>query len=293
MAEAMSDENNIVDPITLIQEELDNLEKVLKTKTENNTFLKKRKFGLVAAKEYFTPRTQSEHKSLNHDFYLRTREDFFGKPIYENDHYRDYAITKDKVLRLRLLHPDKDEAILGVDLVYEHFNMENETVRFAHMQYKTWNNNTLYESASSNMRSQLIKMKHHICDSKFCEGPDEKRGEYRFPYCAAFLRPTAKLQHSDSKLITSGYHIPLCQTLALLDRDGKLTKKSIKEKSITGSIFEELFVNNIAGSRWITIEKLEQFYYEKGINSSLNTIRIHAQEVDTYGEYDKIKKRGD
>ncbi|MGA9212354.1 hypothetical protein [Kaistella sp.] len=293
MSEAMSDAETIVEPVILIQDELDKLEIVLKTKTENNTFLKKRKFGLIAAKEYFTPRVQSEHKSLNHDYYLKTRDDYFGKPLYENDHYKDYAISRDKVLRLRLLHPDKDEAILGVDLIYEHFSMENELVRFAHMQYKTWDNNVLYESSSKNMRAQLLKMKNHICDSNFCKGPDEQRGEYRFPYYSAFLRPTSKLQHNESKLITSGYHIPLCQTLALLDKDGKLTKKSIKDKSIKGSIFEELFVNNIAGSRWISIETLEEFYEDKGINSHLNTIRVHAQEVDTFGEYDKIKKRGE
>lgn len=293
MAEAESTEEDKVEPVTLIQKELDSLEKVLLRKKENNTFLKKRKFGLVAAKEYFTPRNQSEHKSLNHDFYLKTREDYFGKPLYENDHYKDYKITNDKVLRIRLLHPDNDETILGVDMIYEHFSMENEKVRFAHMQYKTWDNNVLYESSSSNMRAQLLKMKNHLCDSDFCKGPDSKnRNDYRFPYCAAFLRPTAKLQHNDSRLITTGFHVPLCQTLTLLDAEGKLTKKTIRDKSIKGNIFEELFINNIAGSRWITIDELESFYEEKGINSNLNTIRIHAQEVDTFGEYDKVKKTG-
>ncbi len=293
MAEAESSEENIVEPLDLIQKELSNLEKVLEKKTDNNTFLKKRKFGLVAAKEYFTPRNQSEHKSLNHDFYLRSRDDYFGKPLYENDHYKDYKINKDKVLRIRLLHPDKDEAILGVDMVYEHFNMESEKVRFAHMQYKSWNNNILYESASSNMRAQLIKMKDHLCDSNYCKGPESKnRNEYRFPYCSAFLRPTAKLQNSDSKLITSGYHVPLCQAISLLDLEGKLTKETIRDKSIKGNIFEDLFISNIAGSRWITIDELENFYEEKGINSNLNTIRIHAQEVDTFSEYDKVRKRG-
>ena len=294
MAEAESSEENNVEPLDLIQQELNNLEKVLQKKTDNNTFLKKRKFGLIAAKEYFTPRNQSEHKSLNHDFYLRTRDDYFGKPVYENDHYKDYKLSKDKVLRIRLLHPDKDEAILGVDMVYEHFNMESEKVRFAHMQYKSWDNKVLYESASSNMRAQLNKMKDHLCDSNYCKGPEStNRSEYRFPYCSAFLRPTAKLQNNDSKLITSGYHVPLCQTIALLDLDGKITKDTIRDKSIKGNIFEDLFISNSAGSRWITIDELENFYEEKGINSNLNTIRIHAQEVDTFGEYDKVKNTGE
>jgi len=292
-ADALSTEYIFVNPVDLIQKEIDELDEILKKKKEDNAHLKKRKFGLVAAKEFFTPRTQSEHKSLNRDFYLRSREDYFGKPLYETDSFKDYQINKDKVLRLRLLHPDKDEAILGVDLIYEHFDMRLEMVRFAHMQYKSWDNNILYESASSNMRAQLLKMKANICDSNFCKGPEGNRGEYRFPYCSAFLRPTSKLQSNESKLITSGYHVPLCQTLFLLDKDKKITKQSIKDKSIKGNIFEELFVTNIAGSRWITIDDLEKFYEEKGITSHINTIRVHAQEVDTYGEYDKISKRGD
>ncbi|MCS3868954.1 hypothetical protein J3D55_001870 [Chryseobacterium ginsenosidimutans] len=288
-AEGLSSEENIINPTDLIQKELDELELILKTKKENNTYLRKRKFGLIAAKEYFNPRKQSEHKSLNHDFYLRSRDDFFGKPIYETDNFKDYQITKDKVLRLRLLHPDKDEAILGVDLIYEHFDMRLEIVRFAHMQYKTWDNNVLYASSSSNMKAQLLKMKTNICDSNYCKGSEDSRSEYRFPYCSAFLRPTSKLQANDSKLITSGYHVPLCQALILLNKEGKITKQLIKDKSIKGSIFEELFINNIAGSRWISIDDLENFYLEKGIVSNINTIRIHAQEVDTYGEYDRIK----
>ncbi len=288
-AEALSSGDNVIEPTDLIQIELDELELILENKKENNTFLKKRKFGLIAAKEYFNPRKQSEHKSLNHDFYLRSRDDFFGKPIYESDNFKDYQITKDKVLRLRLLHPDKDEAILGVDLIYEHFDMRSGVVRFAHMQYKTWDNNILYASSSSNMKAQLLKMQSNICESNYCNGSELSRSEYRFPYCSAFLRPTSKLQANDSKLITSGYHIPLCQALKLLNSEGKLTKKSIRDKSIKGNIFEELFVNNIAGSRWISIDDLENFYEEKGIVSHINTIRIHAQEVDTYGEYDRIK----
>lgn len=292
MASALSTSNEEISPLDLIQEELNKLENVLSKATGNNVHLRKRKFGLIAAKEYFTPRAQSEHKSLNHDFYLRSRDDFFGKPLYENDNFKDYRISNDKILRLRLLHPDKDEAILGVDFIYEHFDMEKEVVRFAHMQYKTWNNKILYESSSKNMRAQLEKMKTNICDSGYCMGSNNNRTQYRFPFCSAFLRPTSKLQNSDSKLITSGYHVPLCEAMKLLNKYGNMSKEAIRDRSIKGNIFEELFISNIAGSRWITIDELERFYEEKGINSNINTIRVHAQEVDTYGEYDKIKKQG-
>lgn len=41
LAEAQSTEDNIIEPLFLIQKELDSLEEVLEKKTDNNTFLKK------------------------------------------------------------------------------------------------------------------------------------------------------------------------------------------------------------------------------------------------------------
>lgn len=292
-AEAASTEDNIILPVDLITTELKRLESLLEKSGKKSTYLLKRKFELIAAKEYFTPRAQSEHKSLNHDFYLRGRDDYFGKPLYENDNFKDYKISKDKILRLRLLHPDREEAILGVDLVYENFDMQFNRVRFAHMQYKTWNNNVLYESATTNLVSQIQKMESHLCKSGYCKGPkNQKREDYRFPYCSGFLRPTSKIQNPDSKLLTTGLHIPICQALKLFAEEKKISKENSKDKSIKGHIFEELFMTNIAGSRWIDIEELEKFYIEKGINSHTNRIRIHAQEVDTFSEYEKNKNRG-
>jgi hypothetical protein len=282
-----------VKPVELIEKELEELEELLiPVDKEDSFYLRKRKFGLIAAKEFFTPRVQSEHKSLSHDFYLSSRDDYFGKPLYQNDEYKDYKITDNKLLRLRLLHPDKDEAILGVDLIYEHFDMKLERVRFAHMQYKTWNTNALYETSSTNLIPQIQKMEKHLCKSGFCKGPkNAKRDDYRFPYCSGFLRPTSKLQKSDSKLITTGLHIPICQALKLFKDDKKITKENTRDKSIKGIIFEELFITNIAGSRWIPIDELEKFYVKKKIDSHLNTIRIHAQEVDIYTEEEKNKTR--
>lgn len=290
-AEALSDEVEEVKPVDLIQKELDEIDELLEKKPEKSAYLRKRKFGLVAAKEFFTPRKQSEHKSLSHDFYLKSREDFFGKPLYDSDSFKDYKISEDKILRLRLLHPDNDEAILGVDLVYEHFDLKRDMVRFAHMQYKAWNSNVLYESSSSNLRSQLTKMRQHLCDSSYCQGPDAPDNEYRFPYCSGFLRPTSKLQSSESKLITTGVHIPICQAILLLDNEKKISKDNLKDRSIKGNIFEELFINNIAGSRWIQISELEHFYESKKIVSEINSIRIHAQEVDIDRNFEEFLRK--
>lgn len=294
-AEALSDVDDNISPIDLINKEMEEIDSMLtksKNKSSNSTYLYKRKFELTAAKEYFTPRKVSEHKSLNHDFYLRARDEFFGKPLYENDDFRDYKINKDKVLRLRLLHPDKAEAILGVDLIYEHFDLQLNRVRFAHMQYKAWDNKSLYESSTSNLKDQILKMKSNLCEQGYCKGPEnKKKSGYRFPHCSGFLRPTSKLQHSESKLISTGLHIPICQALKLFQEDGKINKDNSKDKSIKGHIFEELFISNIAGSRWIKIDELEKFYTEKNIISYTNRIRIHAQEVDLFDESKKNKDR--
>jgi hypothetical protein len=281
-----------VEPLDLITEELERVEKLLDEKDSlKATYVKKRKFQLVAALEYFKPRKQSEHKSLNHDFYLKTRYQEFNKPLYDGDNYKDFRINENKVLRLRMLHPDHEETILGVDLIYENFDLELERVRFAHMQYKSWDGKSLYLSQAKNLMPQLEKMVTNVCKSGLCKGPDENRA-FRFPYCSAFLRPTNKLQKAESKLITTGLHLPICEALKILkEKDGIIKKSECSDKSIKGKIFEELFIDNLAGSRWISIDELELFYEKKGILSHTNSIRIHAQEIDFKLDAEKNKNK--
>lgn len=291
-AAATSTAENKVEPVDLIISELNRVEEILAKKNGNFTYLNKKKFNLVAAKEYFTPRNQSEHKSLNHDFYLRSRYEYFGNPIYENDSFKDFKITKDKVLRLRLLHPDHEETILGVDLIYEHFDMKQKRVRFAHMQYKAWNNNVLYISKAKNLVPQLEKMQKNLCKTGLCMGPESKTRDYRFPYCSGFLRPTSKLQRPESKLITTGLHLPICEAMKIIAEKGMIKKQECTDRSIKGYIFEELFNTNLAGSRWVDIEDLDKFYELHNILAHTDRIRIHAQEIDTESDYDKNKNRG-
>ncbi len=290
-AEAESTEDLKINPVDLIDKELKRIEELLSKKNGKFTYLNKKKFNLVAAKEYFTPRNQSEHKTLNHDFYLRSRYDYFGKPLYENDSFKDFKINKDKVLRLRLLHPDQEETILGVDLIYEHFDMRTNKVRFAHMQYKSWNNKTLYISQAKNLEAQLDKMKKNLCISGLCQGPDNNNRDYRFPYCSAFLRPTSKLQRPDSKLISTGLHLPICEAIKIISDKGMISKEDCSDKSIKGHIFEELFNTNLAGSRWIDIDDLDRFYESHKILAYTDRIRIHAQEIDTVSDYEKNKDK--
>lgn len=285
-AEAMSTDDKKVEPLELIYEELSELEAILTSANASKKYhMERRKVLLIAAKEYFTPRVLSEHKSLGHDFNLETRHDYFGKKIYSTSEFKLFKLSKYKLLRLSLLHPDKQESVLGADLVYEHFDLSDNRVRFAHLQYKTWNNQELYASSNKSLVPQLEKMSKHLCQSGFCKAPTSTKNlEFRFPHCSGFLRPTSNKQNPDSKLITTGLHLPICQALGIFKEDKKITKENSKDKSIKAHIFEELFADNIVGSRWITISELESFYSSKNLTSHLNTVRVHAQAIDVPDE---------
>jgi hypothetical protein len=288
MAEAQSTDALKFSPVDLINEELHKME----TLSENNgdkKFIKKRVLDLKAAKEYFMPRKVSEHKALNQDFFLAGRGDYFSKNIYENDSYKDYKLDNNRVLRLRLLHPDKEEAILGSDLVYEQFDLKTNRVRFIHMQYKMWADSTLYFN-DERMMGQISKLETHLCKSNYCTSATND-GAFRLPYCSAFLRPTNKMQNADSKLVTSGVHVPICFIQKIKETEKKLTRKNCSENSISSKVFEELFHSNMIGSRWISIDELEAFYEQKEISSLTNSIRIHAQEVSIMTDEEKYSKK--
>jgi hypothetical protein len=247
---------------------------------KNASLIQRRIFALESALEYFQPEDISENYILNHDFSLTHKHDFFRKKLYDSAKVKDYKLTGKRVLRLRLLHPDKAERIIGSDLVYEQFDLRNERVRFIHLQYKTWNTERLYFS-QGNMVDQIEKLDKNICKSGFCENEDGSNfsDNYRFPYCSAFLRPTSYLAKPDSPFISSGIHLPICMVNRIRETDKKIDKKNIRGKSVGHRIFEELFINKHIGSRWISIDQLEKFYEEKGITSEMKRLRVHAQEV--------------
>lgn len=266
-------------PAELIKEEIQKNKSLLDIES-TNVSITKRIMELEIALDYFEPDEISENMLLNHDFALALKFDKISKPIYEDEKLKDYKLADDRMLRLRFLHPDKSERILGADLIYEQFDLRLNKVRFVHLQYKTWDENVLYFSSGS-LSAQMKKISSHLCKSGLCNGDDGNNvaSEYRLPFCSGFLRPTSKLTKPDSKLITSGIHIPVCVTQILEKRDKKITKENSKENSVGFKIFEELFLNNLLGSRWISFDELEKFYSEKGIASQIGRVRIHAQEV--------------
>ena len=281
-AEALSTLDETIEPLLLIIKDIEENEELKKKAPNKTSFIDKKLIELKSAYNFFQPRKVSEHKILNHDFYLANRRGYFSKKIYENDSYKDYQLSKNKLLRMRLLHPDKAEAILGVDLIYEIYDLESNKVRFCHLQYKMWDAESNTISLDDRAFGQIRKIESNLCHNNFCKDSNgSKHSErYRLPYCCGFLRPTDRLQDSESKLVSSGVHIPVCEVRKLKANKKPLNKKNISQISISSKHFENLFNEDLIGSRWITIDELEKFYEEKDIASFTNTIRIHAQEID-------------
>ncbi|WP_121811992.1 hypothetical protein [Mucilaginibacter kameinonensis] len=289
-AAAMSDDFNEVKPIDLLDKEIAEIEPLSKNAQEKKS-LKTYLINLKAAREYFAPVKLSEHKILNHDFYLADRSKIISDPGYSQDDYKDYRLDKTRLLRLRLLHPDKPEAILGTDLIYEQFDLLRERVRFVHLQYKMWDNDTIYFSKGS-IKEQIEKLESKLCSTGFCCDQNGKGhgGGFRFPHCSAFFRPTEKLVAADSKLVSNGIHIPICTIKGIKDNDTKLSRKNTRESGVTSKIFEELFIGNFIGSRWMSLDELDAFYASNDIPNLTNSIRVHAQEVITATEEEMDKR---
>ena len=155
-------------------------------------------------------------------------------------------------------------------------------VRLAAIQYKVWDGETLYKS--DNIASQLDRLHKTFCSNKLCEqfAESQRKDAYRLPYCSAFLRPTDKLQHPDSRFISSAYHIPVCvveRSWQDTVRGGqKIERKYFRSEAVTHRVFEELFNANMLGSKWLTYEELEKLYREHKILEADEHIIIHAQE---------------
>lgn len=276
------------DPVSLIEDAILTYETLLRQSDSETTFIKKKIFELEFAKEYFNPRKVSENQILNSDFTLAGRNSFFEKTLYENEQRKDYKLTDNRILRIRLAHPDKYEQIIGSDMIYEQFDLRDNTVRFVHLQYKTWNSKILYFSSSSNLIPQINKLSKNICGSGFCK-EEEEEGNFRFPFCSAFLRPTSYILKPDSKLVSTGEHIPVCKVKEL-EKEGKITFDGMKKNSVGHKIFEELFIRNSLGSKKIYIETLEKFYSDKGLLSNLENIRVHLCEVICESESEKNQR---
>lgn len=256
---------------------------------DKKKFVKQKILSLTGLKETLRPRRISENRYLQRDFSTVDRRDFGASLVIQNDFVADFRLKSNSFLRIRLLHPDRIEHSTGADLIYEQHDVEQGKIRVMFLQYKIWEDGVLYYSQAHNLEQQLRRMHSLLCEDRYCKQPESLNGEfeYRFPYCSAFLRPTDKVQLSNSKLISTGIHIPVCLALAWRNRgDISINKKEIRTATLTHEIFEGLFNKSFIGSRWLTEEELERFYRSNEILESDESIKIYAREImDNYPSY--------
>ncbi len=204
--------------------------------------------------------------------------------------YKEYVVTKDRRLRVRVLHPDPPEAHSGVDLIYENYYQQKTDgkkpvllVRIAALQYKMWNGKNLYTSQAPNLIPQLEKMRKAFCESGFCNKPANNDDErYRLPYCSAFIRPTDKRQTKDAWQVTHAWQIPICEALKKFETTPEgnkvLHSNKVSNCAVTQDIFQDFFNRGMLGSRWVNVGNLNKFYSKIGIFDTLERVVVHAQE---------------
>jgi hypothetical protein len=273
-------EERSVTPLELIDPEIKEFERLHAVDPEKTEIEKKLK-QLYDARQYFIPRKYTETQLILHDLHNVKRG--IPLPTVAKGRYRQYRISKDRGLRIYLLHPDPPEHSMGADLVYETYWEKRKLARIAVVQYKICSGRAIYSSQSRNLEAQMLRMHNVFCDSGLCD-PWNKDSEqrFRFPFCAAFLRPTDELQEPNSTLISSGLHVPICIAQKSWEDTGrggkKLDKSKIRNSSVTHKVFEELFNASLLGSRWFTYDEIEKLYREHGMLESDDRVMLHAQE---------------
>jgi hypothetical protein len=284
MAEAQSQiEGRIINPVDLLDERMAVLTKLIATNINNSDLLKKELDRLNMSRSLLIPKSIQEDYILHHDVKCLK---FGVKPIEIQAKYADYIVAENRIIRVRMIHPNDGEQSMGADLIYEQYDTENMKVRFLVVQYKIWDGEFIYWSESKNVDRQIQKMNDNLCAKGYCycENGKNVSGDYRYPFCTAFLRPTDKLQFKNSKFTSSGMHIPVCKIEGLTDitKEGNkvLRKNMMRQSSLSQNHFEECFNYNQVGSRWLSYEELERLYKEHKILDSDENIIIHVQELE-------------
>lgn len=274
-------ENRDVPPTEIIDGEIDILNGLLQAESVND-LIKRRLILLENTRRLLLPKRYTENQLILRDLFKVNRN--IPNPPIEGDTYREFQITDDRGLRVRLLHPDPPEYFVGADLIYETYWEKKELIRLAVVQYKIWNGKVLYTSQAENLEKQIEKLKSVFCDTGLCEAyPGSARASaYRLPFCIAFLRPTDELQDPDARLISSGLHIPVCTVLRSWQETGrggkKIERKNIRSEALSHKVFEEVFNTNMLGSRWMTYSEIEELYHRNKILDPAERMVLHVQE---------------
>lgn len=270
-----------VSPVTLLDHDIAEYERLLEAPGGGRGQLSRAVAARVRARGWLEERAFSETKLIERDVFIAARPDL---PRQESgDGYVGYSLPFERALRIRLLHPDKPEHATGADLVYEFCDQGMHRARLAFVQYKIWDGHQLRFANAKNLDAQLTRLTRVSCERGLCScsDPQEPPGSYRLPYCAAFLRPTDRLQRPDATLISSGLHVPVCiaRTVSLATTGGRILRRDpIRGRAVSQRLFEELFNRGMLGSRWLSYDEVETLYREHSILEVGQRILVHAQE---------------
>jgi len=272
-----------VTALALLQADISELRDLLTiSKTDKNDRakvdqLKRRLAIFVAAEAELNPVPHTENQLIFRDALSVERT---VPAMHSGQAFRDFELPDSNILRVRVLHPDKPEHITGADIIYERHSPSEEKASIVVVQYKIWEDKKLLLT-DSRMLDQLTRLKAFTCGKEVCNS-DDATNIYRFPCCAAFLRPTDRLQRPDQSFISTGEHIPICRIDDACTKSvqGKplLEYKRMRDISLSSEMFEQLFNKGKIGSRWLTYDELFELYSEHSIANDESTVVIYAQE---------------
>jgi hypothetical protein len=195
-----------------------------------------------------------------------------------SDGYFDFTLPAGKVMRIRVTHETKIEEINGADLIYEHHDPEKDRVHITAVQYKILINNK-YIQKSQRLKRQLIRLDKCFCQELPCKDNNEEKNKFsfRFPTCTAFLRPTYRLQSSNSRIMSRGFYLPICLVNSLWENNQEISEQIVGGQVIRQAVFDELFNANLIGSKWIDTKRLDEIYKNQGILRSSETAVVHVR----------------
>lgn len=285
-ADALSHESTRqVGPEDLMKSRLRELEGLISRSPQDLEQLRRESIDLKDALEKPQKKTDNfenvtEDEAIRNDVNVAHATNSFIKN-YLGKYYVYYDKKKNSVFQIAVFHPGPKEAITGADLIYEQYDSEGEKVRIAALQYKIWDGQTLYFSAAKNLDQQLKRLENCFCSQGMCKGKRVQSNFFRFPYCAAFIKPTDKLQ-STKNLVTSGHHIPICSIEKVKDKgykDDVIYRGSLEKESLNTESFEMLFNAERVGSRWLKKSELEAFYKKNKVLEQNDKLIVHGQSM--------------
>lgn len=273
--------NRDISPLEIVDRDIEQFSRLMQTPGSRDQ-IRKRISALHNLRDQLRPKHYTENQLIIRDLFKVERD--IPVPPIEGDTYRDFRLPNGRGLRIRMIHPDPPEHSIGADLIYETYWEQKRLARFALVQYKIWDGKKILFSQARNLDKQMDRLKEGVCDKNLCNAFEgsARVNAYRLPFCSAFLRPTDELQSADSRLISSGLHIPICAAFRAIEETSqggkKIERKRVRSEALSHKVFEELFNFNMIGSKWLTYKEVEQLYKEHKILQPDETIILHAQE---------------